>query len=57
VTISDILGAIDYVSNIKNLVSFKSVMSEVYGIESGKKIFLSLMTLLKPWNTCLRHHE
>ena len=56
-SISDIFGPIDYVSNIKNLVSFKSVISEVYSIESGKQIFPSLMTISKPWNTCLKHHE
>jgi len=42
---SDILGPIDYLSDIENLVSFERAMFEDYGFKYRIKIFLLFMLI------------
>ena len=54
---SDILGPIDYLSDIENLVSFERAMFEDYGFKYRIKIFLLFTLISLLWNACLEHHE
>jgi len=54
---SEILGPIDYVSDIENVVSFERAMFEDYGCKYRIKIFLLFILLSLLWNTHLEHHE
>jgi len=42
---SDILGPIDFLSDIENLVSFESAMFEDYSFKHKMKIFLLFMSI------------
>jgi len=54
---SDILGPIDYYSNIENLVSLERALFEDYSFKYRTKIFLLFMLILPLWSKCLEHHE
>jgi len=54
---SDILGPIDYLRDIENLVSLERAMFEDYGFKYRIKIFQLFMLISILWNTCLEHHE
>jgi len=53
----DILGPIDYLSDIENLVSFERAMFEDYIFKHKMKIFLLFMSISPLRNACLKHHE
>jgi len=44
---SDKFGPIDYLNDIKNLVSFEKAMFEDYSFKFRKKIFLLFMSISK----------
>ena len=56
---SDILGPIDYLSDIENLVSLERAMFKDYGFKYRIKIFLLFMIIYLDLlcNTRLEHHE
>ena len=54
---SDILGPIDYLSDIKNLVSFERAVFEDYSFKHQMKIFLAFMSISPLSSACLKHHE
>ena len=53
---SDILGPIDYFSDIEILVSFKRDMFADYSFKNKIKIFLFFM-FISPLDTCLKHKK
>jgi len=54
---TDILGQIDYFSDIENLVSFERAMLADYDFKYSMIEYLFLMLLLPLWNTCLKNHK
>jgi len=54
---SDILGPIDYLSDIENLVSFEKAIIEDYSFKHQMKIFLVFMSISPLRSACLKHHE
>jgi len=52
---SDILGRLDYLSDIKNLVSFERAMFEDYSFKYQMKIFLVFMSISPLPSACLLH--
>jgi len=54
---SDILGPIDYLSDIENLVSFERAMFEDSSFKHQMKIFLEFMSISPLRSACLNHHE
>jgi len=54
---SDILGPIDYFSDIENVVSFEMAMFTDYNFKYKIKIFLLFMFISPLSITCLKHHE
>ena len=49
----DILGPIDYLSDIENLVSFKRALFEDYSLKHKMRIFLLFMSISPLRNTCV----
>jgi len=54
---TDILGPIDYLSDIENLVSFERAMFEDYSFKHLMKIFLVFMSITPLRSACRKHHE
>ena len=54
---SDMLGPIEFLSDIKNLVPLERAMFEDYSFKYKMKIFRSFMSISPLWKVCLKHHE
>jgi len=54
---SDILGPIDYLSDIENFISFERAMFEENSFKNKMKIFLLFMAISPLRNACLKHYE
>jgi len=54
---SDILGLIDFLSDIENLGSFEKAMFEDYSFKHKMKIFMFFMSISPLLNARLKHNE
>ena len=51
------LGPIDFLSDIENLVSIERAMFEDYSFKHKMKIFIFFMSISPLLNACLKHNE